>query len=271
MGLALESRLREHRVPLRETAAHRIVRHGGSPRVRVQSPRRGLPQQVVGREDTREVRVEQVEALAELTHRADDRRDRHLAADPLLLGEPQRAPQRPQCAAPSSDASQPLLGSPSQSAKPAPHVAPHTPATHVAVALARTGHALSQRPQCARLAPTSTHAPPHSTAPPSQPTSAASMASSASSAASSMSAVSPHVERIRRERGVLRVAHVDERGVHDLARRAARKPSLATARCGAAATGACGASASSPTSDAQGGGSCVQRGRGPRPGVGSSQ
>ena len=64
-----------------------------------------------------------------------------------------------------SEASQPLAGLPSQSAKPALHTMPHAPAAHVAVALARAGHALPQRPQWAAWVATLTHAAPHATRP----------------------------------------------------------------------------------------------------------
>jgi hypothetical protein len=58
--------------------------------------------------------------------------------------------QRPQCAVLVCVlASQPLVASPSQLAKPVVQVEPHAPAVHVAVALARAGQATPQRPQLA--------------------------------------------------------------------------------------------------------------------------
>jgi len=58
-------------------------------------------------------------------------------------------PQRPQCDAPASDASQPLAGFASQSAKPASQVRAHVPAVHAADWLAPPTQALPQPPQCA--------------------------------------------------------------------------------------------------------------------------
>jgi hypothetical protein len=55
--------------------------------------------------------------------------------------------------------SQPLDRSPSQLPKPVVHVAPQTPATHEAVALAGVGQALPQRPQCAGLVLSATSQP----------------------------------------------------------------------------------------------------------------
>ena len=56
-------------------------------------------------------------------------------------------PQTPQWVVPESAASQPLLASPSQSAKPVTHGAVHAPAAHVGVALARAGQTVPQVPQ----------------------------------------------------------------------------------------------------------------------------
>ena len=55
--------------------------------------------------------------------------------------------------------SQPLLATPSQSAKPIAQVKPHAPEEHVAVALARVGHAAPQLPQLATLDRRSTSQP----------------------------------------------------------------------------------------------------------------
>jgi hypothetical protein len=61
-------------------------------------------------------------------------------------------PQPPQCAiAVFVSVSHPLLASPSQLPKPAPHVNPQTPVAHVDVAFARAGHAIPQPPQFAAL------------------------------------------------------------------------------------------------------------------------
>jgi hypothetical protein len=72
-------------------------------------------------------------------------------------------PQAPQWAAVARvSASQPLRGSPSQSAKPAAHTGSQTPATQ---ALARVpafvAQATPQPPQCSALVCASTHEPPH--------------------------------------------------------------------------------------------------------------
>ncbi len=61
---------------------------------------------------------------------------------------PQLVAQVPQCAALLlRSTSQPLLATPSQSAKPLLQVNPQVPLPQVAVALARAGHALPQAPQ----------------------------------------------------------------------------------------------------------------------------
>jgi hypothetical protein len=67
---------------------------------------------------------------------------------PVAFGRVQLTPQLPQFAALAATlTSQPLSGTPSQSAKPVAQVKPQAPPWQVAVAFARTGHALPHAPQ----------------------------------------------------------------------------------------------------------------------------
>ncbi len=83
------------------------------------------------------------------------------AAQPATpLATTHALPQAPQWAgAVASSTSQPLAGSPSQSAKPASQVAPQRESSQVAVACGRAGQALRHAPQWAGLAARSTSQP----------------------------------------------------------------------------------------------------------------
>jgi hypothetical protein len=78
----------------------------------------------------------------------------------VALGRRQIAPHAPQWfgSDPSND-SQPLVGMPSQSPRPALQVEAHCPITQLAAASVRAGHPAPQAPQCAALDASSTSQP----------------------------------------------------------------------------------------------------------------
>ncbi len=89
-------------------------------------------------------------------------------------------PHAPQLVAAVSDASQPLLGSPSQSPKPAAHRSTQLPISQAAVAIAPAGHTRLHTPQCWTSVAVFTQRPPQIASPGAQSASFAGASSSTS-------------------------------------------------------------------------------------------